>query len=269
MAGWFNEFNKSTVNRKTSILIVVLIVAVVGGIGWVVSRPSEPVYQGKRLSEWLPDYTSGKGDFTKADAAVVAAGTNAVPMLLRFMRAKDSALKLRLLALAQRQQLIKIQDSDADLRNMQGFFGFKALGDKGVVAVPELIKIYERSEPYSQSLIALLFTDFGPAASNAVPCLVRTLEDANSITLETSIPALGRIHAQPKLAVPALLKYINKRKPLAYYALNALGQFGADAKEAVPVLIGLLGDENSNNRYNAANSLRQIDPGAAAKAGVK
>ncbi|MDB6065657.1 MAG: lyase domain protein repeat-containing protein [Pedosphaera sp.] len=254
--------------KRSRIALTLLLLAVIGGIGWVVTRPSEPVYEGKRLSEWLESNTSGNGD-SKAYAAVVAAGTNAIPTLLRFMRSTDSPLKMKLLALAQKQHFIKFHHVGAKDRIFQSYSGFMALGDKGIVALPELIKIYEQNDPYAQFSIARLFGYFGPAASNAVPCLVRRLEVADAIPLETAIPALGRIHARPKLAVPALLKHINKKTPMLDPAVYAIGQFGADAKEAVPVLVGLPGDQDDIIRRIAANSLRQIDPEAAAKAGVK
>src|SRR5262245_28536683 len=85
-------------------LVVWLLVGVIGG-------PSEPVYQGKALSLWLEDYTpSGR---QKAAEAVRSTGTNAIPILLKWMRAKvppPIALKivLKLVDLARKQSLVKI-----------------------------------------------------------------------------------------------------------------------------------------------------------------
>jgi hypothetical protein len=65
-------------------LLAVLLVAVVGGLAWQVTRPREPVYQGKPLSYWLvrpardPNFN-----------ALRALGTNAIPTLLQMLRAKD------------------------------------------------------------------------------------------------------------------------------------------------------------------------------------
>ncbi|MDB6067663.1 MAG: hypothetical protein JWR26_3871 [Pedosphaera sp.] len=47
------------------------------------------------------------------------------------------------------------------------------------------------------------------------------------------------------------------------------GDFGADAKEAVPVPVGLLGDPDEDLGSAVEKSLKRIDPEAAAKAGVK
>ena len=79
---------------------------------------------------------------------------------------------------------------------------------------------------------------------------------------------LGRIHAQPEVVVPALVKAL--RDPDDYVrsdAINALGAFGADATSAVPALIGCL--KNPSVRATVQDMLRKIDPEAAAKAGLK
>jgi HEAT repeat protein len=52
-------------------------------------------------------------------------------------------------------------------------------------------------------------------------------------------------------------------------AARGLGRFGADAHQAVPALVGLLSDANPFVRDAVSNALKEIDPEAAAKAGVK
>ena len=51
-------------------------------------------------------------------------------------------------------------------------------------------------------------------------------------------------------------------------AAKALGKFGMDAKEAVPLLVARLRDEEPSVRKAAAQSLKLIDPAAAKKAKV-
>jgi HEAT repeat protein len=52
-------------------------------------------------------------------------------------------------------------------------------------------------------------------------------------------------------------------------AAEVLGEFGAGAKEVVPALLEALRDPDAPVRQAAAAALRQIDPAAAAKAGVR
>jgi HEAT repeat protein len=53
------------------------------------------------------------------------------------------------------------------------------------------------------------------------------------------------------------------------WACNAMGEFGTNAEPYVPTLISLLKDPENQVRERAALALKQIDPEAAAKAGVK
>jgi hypothetical protein len=48
-----------------------------------------------------------------------------------------------------------------------------------------------------------------------------------------------------------------------------LGEFGKDAKPAIPAVTALLRDTNPIIRNLATNALLRIDPQAAARAGVK
>jgi HEAT repeat protein len=52
-------------------------------------------------------------------------------------------------------------------------------------------------------------------------------------------------------------------------AAQGLGWYGAEARQAVPVLVPLLNDPYRFARVAATNALKKIDPKAAAKAGVK
>lgn len=70
--------------------------------------------------------------------------------------------------------------------------------------------------------------------------------------------------------MPALVTCLSNNDLFAHYtAADALGKFGTDAKPAIPALIALLNDPLGLARQAATNALLQIDPEAAAKAGVK
>ncbi len=43
--------------KKRGIQLAVLVVALLGGLVWLVLRPREPVYQGQPLSAWLEQYS--------------------------------------------------------------------------------------------------------------------------------------------------------------------------------------------------------------------
>ncbi|MDB6068146.1 MAG: lyase HEAT-like repeat proteinHEAT repeat protein [Pedosphaera sp.] len=266
------------VRKRTRFLFVVLLVAVVGGIGWVVWRPREPVYQGKTLSEWLERYdrimTNGQnslGEQKAIDDAVRHFGTNALPTLLRGLRAKESPLAKKFFALVKRQHVLKIEHVPAWVRQVEAAAGFEALGAKGKDAVPELLAMCEDAKFFKSRIsIVSALGSIGPEARPAVPLLVRWLGDTNGGCDTFAVLALGRIHAEPEVGVPGLITCLsNQNGMIRWYAANALGQYGADAKAAVPDLHKLLNDSDAGVKEAAENALWEIDTGAAAKAGVK
>jgi len=81
----------------------------------------------------------------EADEAVRQAGTNALPTLLRMLRAKDSVQKVKFLALAERQHFIKIKYTPAEELNYRALSGFGVLRAKAQSAVPALIEIANKN----------------------------------------------------------------------------------------------------------------------------
>ncbi len=256
-----------------------LVLAVVGGAAWgLFLRPEpEPVYQGKPLREWLEAYSrtppiKSAEQIYAADAALREIGTNAIPTFLRYLRAKDSPLTLKLLGLAQRQHFIKIHHTPAKDRNWQGTRGLIALGSEANGAVPALLKIFDENiSPESRYFTVRSLWRIGPAAEPGVPQLLTALTDTNraiekDLDLRTmSMKALGDMHAQPEVVVPVLMRELHD-SDLLYRstAAESLGKYGTNAVPALEDLFGLLTDEYTVVRLYAVNAIRQIDPEAAA-----
>ncbi|MDB6065623.1 MAG: repeat protein [Pedosphaera sp.] len=262
--------------KRSRISLALLLVAVIGAIAWLTLRPNEPMYKGKRLSAWLKVYDSETGPTFRtegegADEAVRHIGTNAIPTLLRRLRAKDSPLTLRLVGLAKKQHVFEVKFASAWDKQVEGLHGFHALGTNGKDAVPELIRMYEQdSSPESRFSVTFALGCIGPAAGQAVPMLVRSLGDSKPNPRSTTARTLGQIHSHPEIALPALVKCLNDYDFLVRLAAaEAIGAFGSDAKEAVPDLLKLLADSNAKVQNAAKESLKKIDPEAAAKEGVK
>ena len=203
---------------KRRILLLALLLCVLGLLGalaWVVFRPREPRYEGKPLSQWLealsplpmatgPVKPANAGPnlsmvnsirsavgppsaealaMTAADKALHHFGSNAIPFLVWMLRAKDSALKLKLVEAAQRQQLVKINFEPASRRNMLACEALGRLGPEAASAVSALVGVYERSlasmqsrtvgHDYPAESLALeippVFGKIGPAARSAIP----------------------------------------------------------------------------------------------------
>lgn len=257
------------------VIYAILLVAIFGGVAWVFLRPNEPVYENRPLSYWLETALEENSSVTseqKINEVMSHIGTNAIPTLLRLLRSKDSTLRLQwfsVLKWLSENYGFKIHYTRDVERLSEGCLGFRKLGTNGLGALPGLIELYEQNiSENSQVATAYSIGEIGPSAKSAVPIIIEHLTlKPDSVYL---IEPLGEIHSDPNLVVPILIRYLNHRWTLARQsAANGLGAFGGEAKQAVPVLVELLNDHEITVRRAASNALLEIDPTAAAKAGVK
>jgi hypothetical protein len=264
--------------KRYRIALAILLVAVVGVVGWMTFSFREPMYRGKGLSKWLEGYAAQpssvppveRPEWQQADRAVRHLGTNAIPTLLRVLRAKDAPWKLTLLRLAAMQGLIRIPyRTSAPELNVLGAMAFASLRGTASNSVPALVQIYkENRSKESRNAVVIALSNIGPAAGRAVPCLLDAAVDSDYSIRFNALIALGEIHAQPELVVPVLVTALRNRDESRVAAEAALGDFGAAAKAAVPSLVELLNDELPPRNF-AAEALKRIDSEAAAQAGVK
>ena len=178
---------------------MVSLIALVSVIIRQMLQTGEPVYQGKPLSSWLKrlrtilagdNGTSASPPLAsdaqrqRVDEVVRQVGTNALPTLLRMLRAKDSALKVKLMDLARRQHIITIQHTPAGDLNHQAAFAFKALGATARSAVPEVMEIAERKVSPASQYSAIL-VGAGPAQGrHLTPALAAA---SGSVCLSASV----------------------------------------------------------------------------------
>ena len=265
--------------RPGTILFVASGVVLLAALVWFRASqlPPNPVYGGKKLSVWLQTYapsgSAGKGslEWSKTDDAVRHIGTNCIPMLLHLLREKDSHLELELIALAQRQRLIKTHFVPAAERNTEASMAFLALGDTARDAVPRLMEIYgENNSVESRCAVEDAFGWIGPAAKPALPLLFQATTNSNNRIRADALWALGEIHAEPQSCVPRLVRALSDSDEQARLsAAHALGMFGSDAQSAVPSLIALWNPFTSRGRFSfmayqvqweAKRALEKINP---------
>jgi RNA polymerase sigma factor (sigma-70 family) len=134
---------------KTAIGVGILLVA---GVGTVAVKnnyfPSEPSYQGKKLSEWLVDIDYGQPQEKrdKAGEAIRKMGVKTLPFLLADLadeKAKDN-------------------------RYSQATWAFDALGSIGKPAIPKLTKLLEQNPGYVPGALAGIGRDALPELLNAL-----------------------------------------------------------------------------------------------------
>ena len=171
--------------RHRTVLAVIVVAVMIGAVTWRILRAREPVFEGKELSVWLEGYQIsrhkvGSLQRNKADEAMRDAGTNAMPTLLRMLRAHDSPLKLKLLNLAQRQKLIRVNYVPASAKKYTAGVAFGTLGSAASNAVPELIRIYQQdSSLQTRNAIIIALGHIGPPARDAIPLLLEAAGSTN------------------------------------------------------------------------------------------
>ena len=259
----------------------------------------EPIYRGKRISDWVEDLDYGLSSFKssavgEAEAAVRHMGSNAVPSLIRMMRCRDSALRKKLVPWLSKQTLVKLNFRPAaEHIQWRGARGAWLVGPSAKEAIPDLIVLLTNQSPWVRataavalgkigtnsvvalsSLVkalddpvadvrnctALALQDIGSAAHGAVPALVRHLGDSDPQTRSIVIGAILSVTNDRSLVIPVLLRQLND--PLADTrgsAVARLGSFGRQAQFAVPELANLLHDRDKAVRRATTNALNDIE----------
>lgn len=241
-------------SKRAAILLGTLLAA--AGAGWFAVAKFgnvEPVYQGKRLTYWLQNPNTDE-----AGEALVAMGSNAFPILLRRLQARDSLWKKKLMELAEQQNVISVEFSTAEDHWFEAVAGFAMLGDKAAGAVPSLVGLHRNSAaPALRERVAEALGAIGPSANAAVPILIQDLADTNSEVRASAAEALWHIGSEPALTVPALTKALDDSDSHVRWAvIGGLGVLQTNARTAVPKLLKLALDTNEMVRSEVMDALR-------------
>jgi tetratricopeptide (TPR) repeat protein len=128
---------------------------------WLATKPQEPSYEGESLSDWLTravengiSYRPEAPHLAQCREAIRAIGTNAIPPLIRILRAKDSPVKMAVISVAERQSYVKIPLHSVEEQKERALAGFYLLGDLATNAVPALIDIWRQPSSHESKEIA-------------------------------------------------------------------------------------------------------------------
>jgi len=253
--------------KRVKIALSVLLVVLFSVIVWQILAAREPttanpVYHGKRLSEWLKDR-----DRKAATEAIRQIGTNAVPRLLKEAAAHDSFVKALAAHLLRQQSLVKWHFETSSDHQANALRGFRALGTTGAVALAQGLtnsNKWIRHGCVGQSEMAKEYREilFEP--------MLNSLKDPEPMVRARAANALGMLGQQPDKVVPALIELLSdKDEWVQCMAAVGLDLYGAPAKPAVPALLRSLTNSSSRFLSFGTHAVKKIDPQAAAEAGIK
>jgi len=263
---------------KTAGVLAVVILLLLGFWVWLASRPSGagPIHDGQRLTVWIDQFRDhwqpqpGNPEDNEltaaAERAIVALGTNAIPTLLAMVATRDSALKTRAMSLLRKWPRIGIKLDSAAHQQARASTGFALLGQTAKPAISGLIKLLSDPDKDVRASAAHCLSFFGPEGREAIPHLLKLMNDAGNgygPILLNAMHALGSIHEEPEVVVPALMEYVTGPRSSWNYrhpALDALARYRERAAHVVPLIMPLLGEPDRQVQRAAERALSWIDP---------
>jgi hypothetical protein len=186
--------------RRPNIIIGIVVLVVCGTLAvmfWPEKQMPEPVYKGKKLSEWVRAVAIAEMGWSKEEnEAIQAFGTNAVPFYLDWIGYEPSILKKIQIHLAVARLKIHLKWSREDEKGLRAWGAYLALGalrEKAEPAIPHLID-YATRLPTRISQYYVLPRDpafaIGGLASigpPAVPAYLTLMTNANARVRELAV----------------------------------------------------------------------------------
>jgi HEAT repeat protein len=209
-----------------------------------ISQPSEPKYNGKKLSAWLIEYRQTFRIPTdspapcEADVALNNIGTNAIPYLLKWLPYHKTRTQNRIEHLYEKLPTFLARSAVArwvykdqmDVRSISATLGFRALGEKASIAIPVLLRMANEERPNEDE-----------TARRAIQALA-SLGDDNVIVLAHFLTN----------SMPSRRRYIAEM-------LGFDISLGGSPPARVPILLGCLDDADDSVVEVAAETLGRLE----------
>jgi len=214
-----------------------------------VSVLGDPEFNGKRLSVWLEQAHFGierahviapsvGQEASEARSAIKTMGTNLVPVLLDWMRARQTG------------------NPGTEMQRGRAASALGLLGSDARQAIPELIEMLDDSNG-GQVAAAGVLSKFGSDAKQALPKLIELLKEPTANTTHF-VDAVSSFGPEAKEAIPAFIELFKESRSLRSAAAYALPQIGVAAVEP---LARALTNKDERLHLGAAMSLEAMAVG--------
>ena len=235
------------------LLVLVFVGVCLGAEQKPASKPqgTEPVYEGKILSEWIAQTKDKDSDVRKAATkALLDFGPHlkvAIPTLTELLKDKDQLV--RYYAAFGLGQVASVPTVIGLLNNQDRMIrraAAHALGqrdpDEAKAAFLPLKQLLYAKEAEDRAAAADALGHFGPEAKTAIPRLTELLKDEDEGVRGCAALALGNIGPDAKTAIPAITELSkNKGVWVRKFVPGVLGEIGP---AAIPSLMELLKDND-------------------------
>ena len=233
-------------------------------------RARGPSYQGKELGAWLEeDYPQARygmqnfrglgPHYEETAEAIRAMGEKAIPPLLEMFESGDSAFKLMWVGLLEKQRLVEIPYTLSEVRRERALAGFRALGPRAKPALPELTRLFYRTNLASAAGAAI--AAIGP---EGLPVFGAGLTNEHSVIRRASAFYIGQLHSNALSEVSGLLACLNDTsREVRADAARSLGRIGRQAGLVVPALAQRLDDPDPWVRGSVLRAIGAFGPEAA------
>jgi len=240
-------------------LLVILSLLIIG-----IWDPSEPRYEGRRLSDWARDVVApevsdeaflsieksaieSRRKHDNAVAAIQHIGVRALPTALKLCQAKDFWFQEKLEGWAEARNL-DIHLSSAQDRQIEGATIIEVLGPTAKPIIPDLIKLFQNEYPNVADEASFALRGIGP---EAVAPLIQAFTNSDDPRVQLyAAYSLGLFGSKAREAVPILAASLQDKSRRNFVA-EALGRIGEDAPTVVPLLAQCLQLEANQNFYRA------------------
>ena len=285
--------------KRVKIVLAVSLLAVIGLATSEGMRQPEPLYQGKRLSQWLDKYNQA-GDKAwppkteHISDAIRAMGTNSLPFLLGYIKHRDAPIVLRSVDLARRQHLVRLPFYGDNPYRETSMMALHAMGSEAAPLLPELLKLSENPRTCDDGTRSLL-----AIGTTAIPTLAGLCQSTNVLVRFLALLTLAELKAappnhvwsrwksapvngrgmlefggpEPDGTLGEILNLLESRDaPIRRASADTLGFIGRGyASGMAPItsaLLKALNDLDPFVRQSAAATLRKLAPAIAEKAEV-
>jgi len=246
----------------------------------------EPTYEGRSLSEWLheldPHLMYEVHHPPPEIVAIRQIGTNALPLLLKWMAAKDppeapkphlaacfnmtrserAAMAISILEETASPAIPELTRLAMSLPNRDRYdLCIKALADIGPESLPSFIAILTEGTPGRRFSAIEWLPVFHTNAAVALPAVIKCLAGKDEELGWKAADELSRLEIPSNTVVHALTNALaTARAPARARILRCLYWLNAPARDAVPAIRAGLSDPSSEVRTNAIYAAQRIAP---------